>query len=143
MRCTLPPTRPTPEVTMTRISARLGLGRAGGDVRASGPGRGRGGDRLGHHRAECSGQPHRRARRPAGSRQLEPDPPRGPPAGWVERDRWVQSDREGRLLAPSDAPDYATQNCRVEVFGRGVLSDPVPANTPSVEINGRPGFVVA
>ena len=65
-----------------------------------------------------------------------------PPEGWVERDRWVQTDREGRLLAPSDAPDYAGDNCRVEIFGQGVLSDPVPAGTPSVEINGRPGFAV-
>jgi hypothetical protein len=66
-----------------------------------------------------------------------------PPEGWVERDRWVQTDREGRMLAPSAAPDYATENCRVEVFGRGVISNPVPADTPSVEINGRPGFAVA
>jgi hypothetical protein len=45
-----------------------------------------------------------------------------PPDGWVVRDRWVQPNRQGRILAPSDAPDYTTENCRVEVFGRGVLS---------------------
>jgi hypothetical protein len=55
----------------------------------------------------------------------------------------VRADREGRILAPSDATDDTTENCRVQVFGRGVLSNPVPAGTPSVDINGRPGFAVA
>jgi hypothetical protein len=66
-----------------------------------------------------------------------------PPDGWVVREHYVGTDRESTMLGPAGAPaEDATGDCSVEVAGRGVVTDPVPADAKPVDINGRPGFAV-